>query len=61
MHQLVATFRRLRTEAAEAGMSTTEYAVGTLAAAGFATLLYKVVTSTGVQTALTALITRSLK
>jgi Protein of unknown function (DUF4244) len=61
VHLLVAAFRRLRTEAADAGMSTTEYAVGTFAAAAFATLLYKVVNSNGVQTALTALITRSLK
>jgi hypothetical protein len=54
-------FRRLRTEAAEAGMSTAEYAVGTFAAVGFAGLLYKVVTSSTVQTALTGLITKALK
>ncbi len=61
MHQLVAAFRRLRTEAADAGMSTAEYAVGTLAAVAFAGLLYKVVTSPGVQTALSGLITKALK
>ncbi|KUL39079.1 DUF4244 domain-containing protein [Actinoplanes awajinensis] len=61
MHQLVAAFRRLRTEAAEAGMSTAEYAVGTLAAVAFAGILLKVVTSAGVQNALSALITKALK
>ncbi|WP_436524616.1 DUF4244 domain-containing protein [Actinoplanes sp. HUAS TT8] len=61
MHQFVTAFQRLRAEAADAGMSTTEYAVGTFAAAAFATVLYKIVTSTGVQTALTGLITKSLK
>lgn len=61
VHQLVAVFQRLRTDAADAGMSTTEYAVGTLAAGAFATVLYKIVTSTSVQTALTGLITRALK
>jgi TRAP-type uncharacterized transport system fused permease subunit len=58
---VVVAFRRLRTEAAEAGMSTAEYAVGTFAAVAFAGILLKVVTSTGVQTALTALITKALK
>ena len=61
MQELVAAFRRLRTEAAEAGMSTAEYAVGTLAAVAFAGILLKVVTSPGVQTALSALITKALK
>jgi hypothetical protein len=31
----------------EAGMSTVEYAIGTIAAAAFAAVLYKVVTSNG--------------
>ncbi|MFI1994614.1 DUF4244 domain-containing protein [Actinoplanes sp. NPDC020271] len=61
MQLFVTAVQRLRTAAADAGMSTTEYAVGTFAAAAFAMLLYKVVNSAGVQTALTALITRSLK
>ncbi|WP_255658634.1 DUF4244 domain-containing protein [Actinoplanes sp. L3-i22] len=47
--------------AADAGMSTAEYAVGTFAAVAFAGLLLKVVTSPGVQTALSALITKALK
>ncbi|MFE4874847.1 DUF4244 domain-containing protein [Streptomyces sp. NPDC056682] len=49
--------RRLR---GDAGMSTSEYAVGTLAACAFAAILYKVVTSGGVVTALTQLITKAL-
>ena len=42
------------------GMSTAEYAVGTVAACGFAALLYKVVTSQTVQNALDSLIHRAL-
>lgn len=41
-------------------MTTSEYAVGTLAACAFAAILYKVVTSGGVVSALTQLITRAL-
>lgn len=46
---------------AQAGMSTAEYAVGTIAACAFAALLYKIVTSPGVQEMLTGLIDRALK
>ena len=45
---------------ADAGMTTAEYAVGTVAACGFAALLYKVVTSGAVSSALSAMITRAL-
>lgn len=61
MHKLIANLARLRTEAADAGMSTAEYAVGTLAAVAFAGVLLKVVTSGSVQSALTAVIDRALK
>ncbi|SDE47267.1 Protein of unknown function [Glycomyces harbinensis] len=44
----------------ESGMSTAEYAVGTLAAVAFAGVLLKVVTSGPVQSALTALIEKAL-
>ncbi|WP_155349274.1 DUF4244 domain-containing protein [Acrocarpospora pleiomorpha] len=44
----------------EAGMSTAEYAVGTIAACGFAALLFKVVTSGEVQEMLAALIQKAL-
>jgi hypothetical protein len=45
---------------ADAGMTTAEYAVGTVAACGFAAVLYKVVTSDAVSSAITGLIQRAL-
>jgi len=45
----------------DAGMSTAEYAVGTIAAVAFAGVLFKVVSSPSVQTALTQIIERALK
>lgn len=51
--------RRCRA-AADAGMSTAEYAVGTIAACGFAAVLYKVVTSGPVRTAMTSVIEKAL-
>ena len=44
----------------EAGMTTAEYAVGTIAAVAFAAVLYKVVQSGVVQSALTAVIQSAL-
>ncbi len=43
------------------GMSTAEYAIGTVAAAAFASLLYTVVTGDSVTTSLTSLIERALE
>ncbi|MFE2179105.1 DUF4244 domain-containing protein [Streptomyces sp. NPDC059455] len=45
---------------AEAGMTTAEYAMGTIAACGFAAVLYKVVTSGAVSGALQSVIGRAL-
>jgi Protein of unknown function (DUF4244) len=45
---------------AQAGMSTAEYAVGTVAACAFAAVLYRVVTGGSIVTALTHLVTRAL-
>jgi hypothetical protein len=45
----------------EAGMTTAEYAVGTVAACGFSGLLYKVVTSPEVMGMLREVILRSFK
>jgi len=42
------------------GMSTVEYAIGTVAAAAFAAVLYTVVSGDSVVTALTDLVTRAL-
>ena len=44
----------------EAGMSTAEYAVGTVAACAFAAVLYRVVTGGSIVTALGHLIARAL-
>jgi Protein of unknown function (DUF4244) len=61
VRRLLARFQRLRGEAADAGMNTAEYAVGTLAAVAFATVLYKILTSPAIQSALTSVITKALK
>jgi hypothetical protein len=45
----------------DAGMTTVEYAVGTLAAVAFAGVLLKVVTSDQVQAALAAIVQRALQ
>ncbi|MEU6295053.1 DUF4244 domain-containing protein [Streptomyces erythrochromogenes] len=44
----------------DAGMSTSEYAMGTIAACAFAAVLYKVVTSEVVATALQSTIGKAL-
>ncbi|MGF2944949.1 DUF4244 domain-containing protein [Mycobacterium sp. Lab-001] len=44
----------------ESGMSTVEYAIGTLAAAAFGAILYAVVTGDSVVSALTNIIGRAL-
>jgi uncharacterized protein DUF4244 len=59
------TFRRLRGRLTllwvdESGMSTVEYAIGTIAAAAFGAILYSVVTGDSIVTALTNIITRAL-
>ncbi|SIK78857.1 Uncharacterised protein [Mycobacteroides abscessus subsp. abscessus] len=45
---------------AEDGMSTVEYAIGTIAAAAFGAILYTVVTGDSIVSALTNIITRAL-
>ena len=44
----------------ESGMSTVEYAIGTIAAAAFGAILYAVVTGDSVVAALTRVIARAL-
>ncbi|MGI8309579.1 DUF4244 domain-containing protein [Saccharopolyspora hattusasensis] len=57
-----AATRRLRTLLhGDGGMSTAEYAVGTVAAVAFASLLYSVVTGDSVKDALAGLIARGLE
>jgi hypothetical protein len=50
----------LRRRSSDAGMSTAEYAVGTIAACAFAAVLYKVVTSGPVNEALQQLVEKAL-
>ena len=56
---LVSRFSRIR-RAAEAGMTTAEYAVGTLAACAFAAVLLAVVRSGMVKSALASVIAAAL-
>ncbi|OMC31786.1 hypothetical protein A5740_13920 [Mycobacterium sp. GA-1841] len=44
----------------ESGMSTVEYAIGTIAAAAFGAILYTVVTGDSIVSALTNIISRAL-
>ncbi len=44
----------------ESGMSTVEYAIGTIAAAAFGAILYSVVTGDSIVGALTNIISRAL-
>lgn len=52
---------RLQRQDPEAGMSTAEYAVGTVAACGFGGVLYKVITSPLVLDLLKAVISRAFR
>jgi hypothetical protein len=51
---------RLRRSATDAGMTTAEYAVGTVAAVAFASVLFKVVQSAQVRAALSHIVTSAL-
>ncbi|GAM48723.1 membrane protein [Nocardia seriolae] len=53
--------RLLRVVTAEDGMSTAEYAIGTIAAAAFGAVLYTVVTGDSIVNALTKIIDKALK
>ncbi len=55
-----ARFRLNRFLADESGMSTVEYAIGTIAAAAFGAILYNVVTGDSIVGALTSIISRAL-
>jgi hypothetical protein len=54
--------RRIATvrAAAERGMSTAEYAVGTVAAVAFAVVLYRIVRSDAVSSALSSIVDKAL-
>ncbi len=51
---------RRAADGGDAGMTTSEYAMGTIAACAFAAVLYKVVTSGMVSSALEAVVGRAL-
>jgi hypothetical protein len=53
--------RRTYDRCDDRGMTTAEYAVGTLAAVAFAGVLLKVLTSPSIQSALAAIVSRALK
>nr|WP_231951395.1 DUF4244 domain-containing protein [Nocardia terpenica] len=53
--------RLIRAIVADEGMSTAEYAIGTLAAAAFGAILYTVVTGDSIVAALTGIIDKALK
>ena len=62
---MASVFRELRTRMVlmlvdDGGMSTVEYAIGTIAAAAFGAILYTVVTGDSIVTALTNIINRAL-
>jgi hypothetical protein len=64
-HATVRRHRRLTARIAsrygpQAGTTTAEYAIGTLAACGFAALLYKIVTSGSVSALLSGIIHKAL-
>ena len=59
-HRVVSRHIRSRTSFSEVGMSTAEYAIGTVAACAFAAVLYKVITSTEVLSLLSGVVTRAL-
>jgi hypothetical protein len=61
-HRLTALLRAAaaRLTAEDRGMSTVEYAIGTLAAAAFAAVLYTVISGDSIVTALTQLVQRAL-
>jgi hypothetical protein len=58
MHRLRVLMAGLRRDD---GMNTVEYAVGTVAAAGLAGVLYKVLTSAAIQQGLTRIVNEALK
>jgi hypothetical protein len=57
---LVCWFRRVLSRGRDAGMTTAEYAIGTLAACGFAALLVTILRGSAVRSMLMSIIERAL-
>jgi hypothetical protein len=60
MRRLLARLRRSNELKSDLGMSTAEYAVGTVAACGFGALLFKILTSGFATSLLESIISRAL-
>ncbi len=60
MYKLIRPRHTLPWPPGDDGMSTVEYAIGTIAAAAFAAVLYSVVTGESVVSGLTSLVQRAL-
>lgn len=58
--RFLVTARRARRLSSDSGMTTAEYAVGTVAACGFGGILYKILTSPDVARMLKDLVERAL-
>lgn len=58
--RIARTASRIRREADDLGMTTAEYAVGTIAAVAFAVVLYKIVRSDAVSAMLTSIVRTAL-
>ena len=58
--RIVRRTKRFKGAAIDAGMTTAEYAVGTVAAVAFAVVLYKVVRSPAVSSALSSIVQSAL-
>ncbi len=59
--RLLARLCRVGTAGRDAGMTTAEYAVGTIAACGFAGVLYKAITSSEVLAAVKHVVVRAFQ
>jgi hypothetical protein len=59
--KIVRRMKRIQRLADDAGMTTAEYAVGTIAAVAFAAVLYKVVTSDAIRAALSSILQSALQ
>jgi hypothetical protein len=58
--KLISKLRHRFRSAVDAGMTTAEYAVGTVAAVAFAVVLYKIVRSDAVSSALSSIVRSAL-
>ncbi|MCU1656165.1 MAG: hypothetical protein JWO57_821 [Pseudonocardiales bacterium] len=60
LNRIVQRARGIRASANDLGMTTAEYAVGTVAAVAFAVVLYRIVRSDAVSSALSSLVQSAL-